>query len=315
MKEKLVSIIIPAYNVGKYIAQTLDSILAQTYKNIEVIVVDDGATDNTKEIIEKYIKNKSFIKLISQKNKGLAGARNTGLKHAAGEYICIFDSDDIMLPNKIEKQVEFLEEHQECDLAYSNIYHFIDNNPNKTYLWKLPQYSLNAYRNLLLHGNYINPNSVLFRRSVYDKYGGFDESIRSAEDWDYWLKISYNKIKFGYLPDFLTMYRMRDNNLSADRVTMYSTALSVLEKQKKLRQSFYNRFLIGRKLIRWRIGLIFAYLRNGDRHSAYLQARFSNIGMVFYVLLKLFPVKIINYLYKSIQKIRFLERFKSINIK
>ena len=108
----LVSIIIPAYNVEKYVQEAIDSALSQIYKDIEIIVVDDGSTDNTKKVLNPYIK-KGQIHYIYQENKGLSSARNTGIRAAKGGYIAFLDSDDLFLPEKMQRQVDFLEKHQE----------------------------------------------------------------------------------------------------------------------------------------------------------------------------------------------------------
>src|SRR3989304_6831314 len=125
----LVSIIIPTYNCQKYIRQAIESALAQTYKNIEIIVVDDGSSDNTREEIDDLISEKK-ISYIYQANKGLPGARNTGIKQSKGEYLVFLDSDDIILPEKIMSQVGFMKEHPQVCLVYSRYQYFKNDNLN-----------------------------------------------------------------------------------------------------------------------------------------------------------------------------------------
>lgn len=231
MKNKLVSIIVPAYNVEKYITETIDSIINQTYANIEIIIVNDGSSDTTPNIIDLYAKKDSRIKVIHQENKGLSGARNTGLLTATGEYLCIFDADDIMVTNKIERQVNFLEMNHDIDIVYSNLIHFFDGQ-KKEYVLDIKKISRSPYRELL-EGNFINPNTILMKSHVFLTCGTFDESLRSAEDWDYFLTIARNNFIFGYVDEYLTRYRMRKTSLSSDFSTMYETAITVLEKQKE----------------------------------------------------------------------------------
>lgn len=306
---KLVSVIIPAYNVEHYVAETIESVLRQDYKNMEIIIIDDGATDSTPEIIQKYAEKDSRIVIVTQKNKGLAGARNSGLEKALGEYICIFDADDIMLPDKISQQVAFLDSHTEYDLVYSDAYHFIDGTQN-IYFWHLPHLSKNTYRDLIVFGNYVNPNTVLFRKSVYDRCGGFDQELRSAEDWEYWLNITYHGIRFGYLQKPLTLYRMRGNSLSADRVTMYKTAIDVMEKQKVLPQPDEILTLINEGITKRQSRLVLSYLRKGERKYAFVAAKRNARSIIFFWLLVLIPKQILAFLYAFLQQIIFRKRFQ-----
>ena len=267
-QKKLVSIIVPAYNVAQYIRQSLSSILLQTYRELEIIIVNDGSTDNTGEILTEYEKKDPRIIVITQQNKGLAAARNTGLKQAKGEYLCIFDSDDIMLPDKISQQHEFLELHSEHGVCYSGSYHFMDDNKN-IYHHPVGVLSGSQYESLL-HGNIINPNTVFFRHSVFEKYGGFDETLRSAEDWDYWLTLTYNGVRFGYQPLKLTLYRVRNNSLSANSIMMSQTPISVLDKQ--LNRSLVNdkqKEIIKSTIDYWRMRLYISYVMNNEITEAW----------------------------------------------
>ena len=213
MKNSLVAIIIPTFNTGKYIKEAVDSAINQTYKNKEIIVVDDGSTDNTKEILDIYIQDNK-IKYIYQENKGLAGARNTGIKAANGDYIAFLDSDDIFLPNKIEKQIEFLENNRDCDVCYCDVWHFYDDEPNKLMKLDYKYYSGSEVLKNLLKKNFINPLTVVTRRSVVDKYGVFNEYFKRTEDWEYWIRLVWQGVKFCFLPEILAKYRMRKDSLS-----------------------------------------------------------------------------------------------------
>ncbi len=254
---KLVSVIIPAFNVEKYITATVQSVTGQTYKNIEIIIVEDCSTDSTKSLIEVLAKNDSRIRLLFHpKNVGLASTRNTGLASARGEYLCIFDADDIMVPEKIEKQVQFLESHPECDITYSDAYHFLDGT-KKMFLLDFPERQ-NTYSNFLKFGNHVNPNTTFFRRGVYDTYGGFDGSLRSTEDWDYWLTLSRNGVRFMHQAEVLTLYRVRSGGLTGNRVVMFETGIKVLEKQKRFNQKKEVLDGIDRTVRKWKLRLFFA---------------------------------------------------------
>ena len=257
--EKLVSIIIPAYNVERYIKSCLGSVIAQSYQNLEIIIVNDGSVDTTEQIIRVYEKRDSRIVVMNKQNGGLSSARNTGLARATGEYLIIFDSDDIMVPEKVQSQVAWLEQHPQYGMVYSNLFHFVDGT-NKIYILSVRKSTADHYSALLL-GNYINPNTVCMRRLVYEQVGIFDEDIRSAEDWDYWLRISQKGILIGYDPQPLTLYRMRHNSLSADHLTMCKTALYVLEKQRKFSLDKDQQSILASEIRKWHLKLKLAKMK------------------------------------------------------
>ncbi len=231
VSQKLVSVVIPAWNIEKYITQTIESVLCQTYQNIEIIIINDGSTDGTGKILDQYANHDTRIIVFNQTNKGISVARNKGFAMATGEYLCIIDADDIMMPNKIESQVCFLEKHPSADFVYSKVFYFNDET-NDIFIrdLKTPDGSDIIYRTLLRHGNFISPNAVLFKRSVFETCGGFDESLLSSEDFDYWLKLAKCGINFIHQDDRLTLCRIRKNSLTADSVTMYSTVIRVFEE-------------------------------------------------------------------------------------
>lgn len=229
--QKLVSIIIPAYNVENYVSQTLETIIRQTYHNMEIIIVNDGSTDGTEKIIQEYAKKDNRIIIFNQINKGLSAARNSGLKIAKGEYLCIFDADDIMMPEKIELQFNLLEDNPLGDFVYSKVLYFTTG-VDDVYIRDLstPNGATAVYKTLLRYGNFISPNSVFFKRSVFEKFGGFDENLRSSEDFDYWLHLAQNDVNILHLDKYLTLCRGRKDSLTSDSVTMYSSVISVFEK-------------------------------------------------------------------------------------
>ena len=223
----LVSVIIPAFNAEKHIKETIDSALNQTYGNIEVIVVDDGSTDNTRSILNSYI-DSGKIKYIFQENDGLAGARNVGMKNAIGKYISFLDSDDIFLPAKIEKQVSCLDAHKECDVSYCDIWHFFEKTPEEKLSLNYVYYSGSEVFSRLLKKNFINPLTIVMRRSVYERFGGFNESFKRSEDWEYWIRLSWQGASFCFLNERLANYRMRRLSLS------YNWESEIQRKQKEL---------------------------------------------------------------------------------
>ena len=224
-KQDLVSVIIPAYNTARYIKAAVDSALAQTYPNVEVVVVDDGSTDNTREILSPYV-NQGNIVYVHQKNGGLSSARNTGIKIAKGAYIALLDSDDMFLPEKLERQIDYLDTHPECAFLYCDIIHFYDDEPGTPLHLDYTYYSGAEVLPALLKKNFINPLTVVMRKSVFDTVGYFDVTIRQfAEDWDFWLRVAYAGFRIDYLPETLARYRMRKASIS------YNSALEVTRKR------------------------------------------------------------------------------------
>ncbi len=182
---KKVSVIIPTFNRRDFLKEALESLFSQTYRDFEIIVVDDGSTDGTGEMIEKEYRN---IKYIYQENRGPSAARNRGIKEAAGEYITFLDSDDLWLKNKLEEEINFLEENPKFKICYTDEI-WIRNgkrvNPKK----KHNKYSGWIFKNTLPLC-IISPSSVIIHRSLFSDVGLFDEELFVCEDYDLWLRIS-----------------------------------------------------------------------------------------------------------------------------
>lgn len=211
-----VSIIMPTYNCGKYIEAAIQSALSQTYKNIEIIVIDDGSTDNTQEILDKYIKNEQ-IYYIYQKNQGVSKARNTGIFAARGTYIATLDADDTWSNDRLEKMVIFLEDSS-ADLVISNFY-LVDENRKRlkekavfapTYSQPLLQ---QQYKTLLYQATAFA--LMLVKKEVLIEAGGYDESLKGeAEDYDLWLRLLATGKKWAYYPEPLVEMMVRVGSLS-----------------------------------------------------------------------------------------------------
>jgi len=280
MAAPLVSIIIPTYNTGQYIKEAVDSALCQTYKNCEVIVVDDGSTDQTKVILKPHIESKKII-YIYQENKGLAGARNTGIRAATGDYIAFLDADDVFLPEKIGRQMLHFAKNPTCDVSYCDLYHFYDEKPGELLKLNYTYYSGTDVFPNLLKRHFIAPLSVIMRRSVFDRFGYFDEQLRRAEDLDLWFRISYLGGKICFVPEQLAKLRMRKTqNLqgleSQPEVKRFN--LLVLEKQAaRMEKKEKMRYHMRRYLALYRLKAAFAYLLIGDKKQAkpYVRGAFN----------------------------------------
>jgi len=261
----LVSIIIPAYNVASYVRDAIDSALAQTYKNIEIVVVNDGSTDATAEVLEPYRESGKII-YIFQKNRGLSGARNTGIRVAKGEFVALLDSDDIFLPEKIEKQVGYLLAHPDYDVCYCDVWHFRDDAPEKMLKLNYAYYSSDAVFPNLLKKNFILPLSMVMRRSAIVRAGLFDETYRRSEDWECWVRLAYRGSKFYFLPEILGKCRIHPGSLShgwSVKAGEKETTLRIFETlRQKMSPEERRRYHMNRVVFRHRLKLWCTYFGN-----------------------------------------------------
>jgi|GEM_PF-1522793 len=212
----MVSVIIPSYQSRWCIGDAVESVLAQTYKNIEIIVVDDGSMDDTSEFLEKQFGGK--ISVVSQTNQGLAGARNTGLEIARGEFVQFLDADDLIFPEKLGKQVEFLIDHPEIDSVISYIAE-VDLETGVP-LDKAPNICTEDLFPAILWTNCIGPvHGPLTRMSVLERIGGFDEDFHNyCADWELWLSAAWLGYRFALLSEYLGVYRRHSKSLRKVRV-------------------------------------------------------------------------------------------------
>ena len=181
----LISVIIPTYNRGWIIKEAIESVLAQDFKDFELIVVDDGSTDNTFDILGSY---KKEIHLIRQENQGVSAARNAGVAMASGHFIAFLDSDDLWLPKKLSRQVEFFHSNPNAVICQTEeiwLRNQVRVNPKKRH--KKPSGMIfEPSLSLCL----VSPSAVMIEQSLFDEVGGFDETLPACEDYDLWLRIS-----------------------------------------------------------------------------------------------------------------------------
>lgn len=224
-----VSIIIPAYNVREWIDQTLDSIWRQTSTDYEVIVVDDGSTDGLKAYLET--RYPSRLKVIRQDNQGLSAARNTGIRHSLGRYYCFVDADDLILPHHLESLTKVLNSSLDVGVAYTDHTKFFDNPAeNFDHPPKKMETSDEAWWCLFLQDNPIVSGGALVRKELVELYGGFDTSMVSCADWDFWFRLALNNVQFAYVAEKTLLYRQRSNSLSRNYVVKACADARVLEK-------------------------------------------------------------------------------------
>lgn len=230
--DDLVSVIIPAYNATPYIKEALDSVFAQTYQTFEVIVVNDGSPDT--EALEKVLlPYRDHITYLTQENRGLSGARNTGLRAATGSMVALLDADDIWMPNYLEEQTRFLHDHPEYDLVYCNAVFFGES-----------IYDGKKYMDVCLSDGEATSAAIISRRchvfvsitarTEVLKQFGFDESLRSCEDFDCWLRFTAAGHRIGYHRKVLVRYRKHGASLSANPTAMADYNIQVLTNALKL---------------------------------------------------------------------------------
>ena len=202
-----VTIIIPAYNKADWTVKTVESVLAQTYSDIEIIVVDDGSTDSTRQALSAF---GDKIRYIYKENGGACSARNLGIRLAQGEYIGFLDCDDLYLPQKVELSVKFLEEHPNAGFVHTDAY-FINEHDTVTgqYKHSWARREGKIARQLILK-NFICNSTILVRHKALQEAGYFDETIFTPADWDLWLRLA-EVAEVGYLNVPLTKYRVVDN--------------------------------------------------------------------------------------------------------
>jgi len=211
-----VSVIIPCYNREHYIAETVNSVLAQTWHNIELILVDDGCTDNSRNVLELFSSRLTMLEHLGRANKGQSAAINLGLRHSSGEYLAILDSDDLFAPDKIEKQVRFLEEHPEIGLVYANCIYIDENGKELSKMHYGNHRPPVGPEKVLEECCYNVPSNALFRRSVFERVGFLDETLRSAQDHDYGIRIA-EVTRIGYINECLWRYRRHCGSISNTR--------------------------------------------------------------------------------------------------
>lgn len=221
-----VSVVIPAYNAGKTIGRALDSVLAQTRPPDEIIVINDGSTDSTEEIVRR---NYPSVVLITQANSGPSAARNAGISASRGEYTAFLDADDRWLPEKIERQLEILARRPEIALlATQQIWLGDGEHPQPPSRISPHSFQLITFDRLLLN-NAFATSSVIVRSDVLREIGGFDPSIRGSEDYDLWLRISY-RYPAGILPVVLVEHYLNRESISQDIDRMITGELAAFAR-------------------------------------------------------------------------------------
>ena len=263
-----VSVIVPSYNAERFIAFTLTSILEQTYRDFEIIIVDDGSTDNTAQIVSSFSKEDTRIKYYRQENSGTPSSpRNNGIARASGDFIAFCDADDLWSKEHLELSITMLENQKGIDLSFTNFQQFGSNVGHESAWFLLPHVSdamdLVTHVSIgnswhlfkkpiylpLLSNNFIHTSSVVLRKSVISSQSMvFDESITAGEDRDLWLNLARNGSCFAFNTKTLVHYRINEGTASRNNQTHLSHIL-LWERLLKNEEDLHARSLIKKRLI------------------------------------------------------------------
>ncbi len=277
---KKVSVIIPVYKAENYIEGTLRSVLNQNHQNLEILIIDDESPDKSIKICQQFTDPR--IHIIQQKNRGLAGARNTGIRHAQGEYLAFLDADDLWLADKLEKHIAHLEASPEVGVSFSRSA-FIDEKSNPWGLYQMSKLKDITPLDLFCRTPIGNGSAAVFRREVFEKikfldnrYGStedfyFDENFRESEDVECWLRIAIQtNWKIEGIPQALTLYRVNSSGLSAN-------LNKKLESWKKLIEKV--RSYAPEQIEQWEKPAMAYHLRYLARRAVTLQAGAESVRM------------------------------------
>ena len=234
-----ISVVIPAYNAQAHIARAIDSVLAQTLPPDEIIIVDDGSTDNTANIVKSYGDKVTYI---HQPNSGSGATRNAGINAATSEWIAFLDSDDQWLPEKLQLQTEYLQNHPNLNWAHSNFYTFSQSR-NTNQISRDAQKAAELLKEKTYFENYFHSfaagfpawtSTIIAKRDIILQTGPFDPSLPLAQDIDLWFKIAYTHPAVGYIPQPLAIYNTETPNSNVKKFTDISYICNLLDIHIKL---------------------------------------------------------------------------------
>lgn len=244
----LVSVVIPIYNAEKYVAEALSSVTTQTYANIEILCIDDGGDDNSCAIVKQY--EDPRIRLIRQTNRGLSGARNTGIAHAKGEFVALLDADDFWHPCKLEAHVAHLHANPRVGCSYSPSI-FVDEYSNEIGLRQTPRLTNISSKHLFCRNPIGNGSAPVFRKTVLEQIAFyrnrrkmyFDEDLRQSEDIECWTRIALStNWRFEGISSSYTYYRINMGGLSANLDKQLNSWKDAMKNLRNHNEEFFRRY-------------------------------------------------------------------------
>lgn len=243
MPQPKISIIITCYNLAQYLDEALQSVLDQTYTNWECIIVNDGSSDNTEDVANKWLAKDSRYIYLYKDNGGVSGARNLGIENANGIYIIPLDADNKLRPEFLKQIIAVLDSNDNVDVLHGDAQLF----GNKNFLWKGKPFDIAE----MVLNNYID-TCAGFRKSVWEDIGGYDENmpVYGFEDWDLWLRMAVRGCQFQYVEAVFFDYRVRDNSLLSDAWKVRPLLLDYIFNKKELKHllPFRNCLIENQKL-------------------------------------------------------------------
>jgi glycosyltransferase involved in cell wall biosynthesis len=226
-----VSVVIPAYNAAWCVGRAIDSVLAQTFRDVELIVVNDGSTDGTAGVLARYA---SQIRIVTKPNGGLSSARNAGIHAATGEYVAFLDADDWWLPHKLERQVAWMDAHRETVFCSGTV-RVVNARAEATGEWRCAACTGSTLEAIFSRNGYVagSGSAVLARRDALVAAGGFDERLRSLEDVDMWMRLAARG-RYHCLEEPLAVVEKRPDSMSRHLDVMRDAAMHVMRKNRAL---------------------------------------------------------------------------------
>jgi len=280
LNKPLVSAIVPSYNHEAYIEECILSIVHQTYENVELIVVDDGSVDRSREILERLQKQYGFV-LVFQENQGVSKTLNKAIRqYAHGKYITGSASDDYLMPDKIERQVNYMESDPDCSLVCGKV-HMVDDKSQIIEGLRVIDPVEDPVKSVQFEGlierNCIPTATIMYRKEMWEQCGGYNENS-IIEDWDLWLEFAYSG-KIVYLDEYFAYYRWHGSNQTTNTLKMYTTAWKIV-------QSWKNRMSpeLARKVTARRDSLTFAVLSRIYKKESLRYLKFNHSYWDFYML-------------------------------
>ena len=227
MSDRLARVVVPVFNGAAFVEGAVRSALAQTYRDLEVVVVNDGSTDDTPTVVERLAAEDPRVRVVHQENRGLSEARNAGIAASRGAYLAFLDADDWLTPTKFATQVTALDAEPEIDLVYGEV-RYVDVAAGRTWdpLRGAPPL---PFERLLVYRNWFAPPAPLLRRRLVERVGGFDPGFRAVEDWDYWLRC-LRHTEFRFVAGVVARYRLHPGQMHRDRPRMEQAHRRLVDK-------------------------------------------------------------------------------------
>jgi len=222
MSPPTVSVVMPVFNRERFVGEAVQSILSQTFANLELIVVDDGSTDRTSEILRSFADPRLHV--IRQENRGIGAAMNTGLRAVRGEYVARLDSDDVWLPDMLEAQLRVLEAHPHAGLVYARAQGMEHDGTPHHSTWGIPQRYPDDSLRSMLYGDCTCNITIVARRACFERGGLYDESLATGEDWDLWLRVARH-YPFAFNDRVVARFRWHEDNITGPNSPHYVDSL------------------------------------------------------------------------------------------